>query len=55
MTLIDDIKNMTETMESSVENVVYYKEAYMLLMRALIEIRQLNHKIAVLEDKVVNQ
>jgi len=52
MSIVNDLVNMTETMESSVERVVSYQEAYTLLLRSLLEIRQLNHTIAVLKDKL---
>jgi len=51
MSLVDDLVNITETMGSSVERVVTYQEAYTLLLRSLFEIRRLNSKIAVLQDK----
>jgi hypothetical protein len=51
MSLVDDLLNITETMGSSVERVVSYQEAYTLLLRSLLEIRQLNYQIAVLQDK----
>ena len=51
MSLVDDLVNITETMGSSVERVVTYQEAYNLLLRSLLEIRQLNYQIAVLQDK----
>lgn len=52
MALVDDLVNITETMESSVERVVSYQEAYVLLLRSLLEIRQLNYKVAELQDKL---
>jgi hypothetical protein len=52
MSIVNDLVNMTETMESSVERVVSYQEAYTLLLSSLLEIRQLNHTIAVLKDKL---
>ena len=51
MSIVDDLLNVTETMGSSVERVVSYQEAYTLLLRSLLEIRQLNYQIAVLQDK----
>ena len=51
MAIVDDLLNVTETMGSSVERVVSYQEAYTLLLRSLLEIRQLNYQIAVLQDK----
>ena len=51
MAIVDDLLNVTETMGNSVERVVSYQEAYTLLLRSLLEIRQLNHQIAVLQDK----
>lgn len=45
MTLVDELSAITELMESSVERKVTYQQAYNLLLRSLVEIRQLNHKI----------
>lgn len=52
MTLLDDLDAMTQTMESSVECTVSYQDAYTLLLRSYLEIKQLNHRIALLEAKV---
>ena len=52
MAVVDDLVSITETMESSVERIISYQEAYILLLRSLIEIRQLNYTIAALEDKL---
>lgn len=52
MSIVEDLLVITETMGSSVDKVVTYQEAYTLLLRSLIEIRQLNYKIAVLQDKL---
>lgn len=51
MTLLDDLDAMTQTMERSVERLVSYEDAYMLLLRSYLEIKQLNHRIALLEAK----
>lgn len=51
MTLLDDLDAMTQAMESSVERVVSYEDAYTLLLRSYLEIKQLNHRIALLEAK----
>ena len=55
MTITEDLLNITETMGSSVEHTLTYQDAYNLLLRSLIEIRQLTYRIAVLESKVLNQ
>lgn len=54
MTLLDDLDAMTQTMESSVERTVSYQDAYTLLLRSYLEIKQLNHRIALLEAKARN-
>ncbi len=54
MSVLEDLLATTELMGSSVERIVTYQDAYTLLLRSLIEIRQLNHRIAVLESKVLN-
>ena len=52
MDLVDDIADATVRIEQGTET---RQEVYTLLLRALLEIRQLNHRIAVLESKVLNQ
>lgn len=52
MSIVEDLVTITETMGSSVDKVVTYQEAYTLLLRSLLEIRQLNYKIAELQDKL---
>ena len=47
MALIDDISEMSINLE--LDNPPTRQEVYTLLLRALIEIRQLNHRIRVLE------
>lgn len=51
MPLVDDLAAMTQSMESSVEHVISYEDAYTLLLRSYLEIKQLNHRIALLEAK----
>lgn len=52
MTLVDDIAAMTIRMEKQTET---RQEVYNILLLALIEIRELSHRVAVLESKVLNQ
>lgn len=49
MTLVEELAHTTEVMESCIERVVTYEQAYTLLLRSLVEIRQLNHYIAELK------
>ena len=52
MELAKQIADMTIRIEQGEET---RQEVYDLLLLALIEIRQLTHKVAVLESKVLNQ
>ena len=52
MGLVEKISDMTIRIEQGEET---RQEVYDLLLLALIEIRQLTHRIAVLESKVLNQ
>jgi hypothetical protein len=49
MALIDDISEMTINLEQ--DKPPTRQEVYTILLRALIQIRQLNHRIRVLEGK----
>ncbi len=48
MSLVDDISAMTVRIEQGTET---RQEVYTVMLRALIEIRQLTHKLAVLQSK----
>jgi hypothetical protein len=52
ITLAEELSQMSIDMESG-ENPPSYHEVYMMILRAMLEIRQLNYRIRFLEGKEV--